>query len=163
MVFQAQATDIDALERVLHLLCHGDFDHATAPTHDLTRVIHLAQLALQYLVFVQNQLATENAALRTEDHGQRTMQLRVAELKQRLALTQHELKRYRKTTKTYEVRSRTTEPCFERHSYLPASVPGKRGVDPGGKPTGGRCCSAPGCTAVPRHLAAHPNAAGAAG
>ena len=88
---------------MLHLLCLGDFSDAPAP-HDLPRVLHLAQLALQYLVFVQDQLATENAALRTEDHGQRALQLRVAELKQRLALTQHELKRYRKTTKTYEVR-----------------------------------------------------------
>lgn len=100
---QAQATDIDSLERVLYLLCHGDFGDAASTQHDLTHVLHLAQLALQYLVFVQDQLATENASLRAEDHGHRTLQLRVAELKQRLALTQHELKRYRKTTKTYEV------------------------------------------------------------
>ncbi len=101
---KAHTTDIDALESVLHLLTHGDFA-GTAEPADLGRVVYLMQLALQYLLYVQEQLASENATLRSTDSSgrQAALQLRVAELKQRLTLTQHELKRYRRTNKTYEV------------------------------------------------------------
>jgi zinc finger protein DZIP1 len=63
---QIAYTDIDALERVVGILAHGDI--VAENTRDLTetnfvRIFRLAQLALEYLLHVQNVLSTERRQL----------------------------------------------------------------------------------------------------
>ena len=71
---QVRETDLDALEAVVGVVAYGDID-AEAPgalaEHSLRRLLRLAQLAAEYLLHVQEQLATERCHLqaRARDEG----------------------------------------------------------------------------------------------
>jgi hypothetical protein len=59
-------TDIDQLERVVHILSHGDLQAEN--TRQLTetnfiKIFRLAQLAIQYLLHVQDVLSSERSEL----------------------------------------------------------------------------------------------------
>lgn len=63
---QVRETDLDALEAVVGVVAYGDVD-AEAPgsvaEHSLRRLLRLSQLAAEYLLHVQEQLATERCHL----------------------------------------------------------------------------------------------------
>lgn len=64
---QARSTDIDALERVLDVMAFGDIEAEDA--RNLTplnfiKLFRLAQLTVEYLLFVQDRLAADNCALK---------------------------------------------------------------------------------------------------
>ncbi|KAL0030805.1 hypothetical protein WJX77_007386 [Trebouxia sp. C0004] len=103
-------TDLDMLERVVGIVAFGDLDgEDTCSLTDLNflRIFRLSQLTAEYLLHVQDHLAQENSQLK--DEGVRGAQhleavrLRVCEQKELLAGTNKELKRLRKTLKTYEL------------------------------------------------------------
>ena len=63
---QAMRNDIEQLERVVHILAYGDI--AAENTRHLseinfTRIFRLAQLALEYLLHVQDVLSNEKVVL----------------------------------------------------------------------------------------------------
>ena len=63
---QVGYTDIDQLERVVHILAHGDLQAEN--TRQLTetnfiKIFRLAQLAIQYLLHVQDVLSSERSEL----------------------------------------------------------------------------------------------------
>lgn len=64
---QARTTDIDALERVLDVVAFGDIEAEDA--RNLTplnfiKLFRLAQLTVEYLLFVQDRLAADNCVLK---------------------------------------------------------------------------------------------------
>jgi hypothetical protein len=63
---QMRRTDIDSLERVVHMLAHGDFDAQLSAygIEGCRRVLRLCQLAIEYLLYVQGQLAEETSVLK---------------------------------------------------------------------------------------------------
>ena len=64
---QAQDGDLDALERVLNAVAHGDLEGSDPKDATPEAVAHLfgtAQLAVQYLLYVQDRLAMDNAAVK---------------------------------------------------------------------------------------------------
>jgi hypothetical protein len=63
---QIAYTDIDQLEKVVHILAHGDI--MSENTRELTevnflRIFRLAQLVIEYLLHVQDTLASERHRL----------------------------------------------------------------------------------------------------
>ena len=62
-----RSTDIDTLERVLDVVAFGDIEAEDA--RNLTplnfiKLFRLAQLTVEYLLFVQDRLAADNCALK---------------------------------------------------------------------------------------------------
>ncbi|KAA6429984.1 MAG: DAZ interacting 1-like [Trebouxia sp. A1-2] len=117
-------TDLDMLERVVGIVAFGDLDgEDTCNLTDLNflRIFRLSQLTAEYLLHVQDHLARENSQLK--DEGVRGVQhleavrLRVREQKELLAGTNKELKRLRKTLKTYELLAEKAK------EQAPVSVP----------------------------------------
>jgi hypothetical protein len=65
-LLQVAYTDIDQLEKVVHILAHGDI--LSENTRELTevnflRIFRLAQLVIEYLLHVQDTLASERHLL----------------------------------------------------------------------------------------------------
>ena len=59
-------TDLDALEAVVGVVAYGDVEAeapGTVAEHSLRRLLRLAQLAAEYLLHVQDRLATERCHL----------------------------------------------------------------------------------------------------
>lgn len=64
---QVRTADIDALERVLDVVAYGDIE--AEDTRNLTplnfiRLFRVAQLTVEYLLFVQDRLAADNCVLK---------------------------------------------------------------------------------------------------
>jgi hypothetical protein len=69
---QAQDGDLDALERVLDAVAHGDLQGADPSDATPEAVAHLfgaSQLAVQYLLYVQDRLAADNSAAKVRPGG----------------------------------------------------------------------------------------------
>lgn len=59
-------TDIDQLERVVHILSHGDItaeNPAQLTEVNFIKIFRLAQLVIQYLLHVQDTLSSDRAVL----------------------------------------------------------------------------------------------------
>ena len=59
-------TDIDQLERVVHILSHGDLQAENTrllTETNFIKIFRLAQLAIQYLLHVQDVLSSERSEL----------------------------------------------------------------------------------------------------
>jgi zinc finger protein DZIP1 len=67
---QIAFTNIDELEKVVHILAHGDIlaENTTQLTEtNFIRIFRLAQLAIEYLLHVQDILAAERRELITSE------------------------------------------------------------------------------------------------
>lgn len=66
--FQVRDTDLDALERVVSVAAYGDVEAEGPPGAiadvSLRRLLRLSQLSNEYLLHVQDHLATRNTALK---------------------------------------------------------------------------------------------------
>ena len=64
---QVRGTDIDALERVLDVVAFGDIEAEDARNltpHNFIKLFRIAQLTVEYLLFVQDRLAGDNCAMK---------------------------------------------------------------------------------------------------
>lgn len=101
--------DLDTLEKVVSVIAFGDIE--AEDTRHLTelnfvKVFRLAQLTVEYLLYVQDCLQSTNSWLLQDRAGiekyLQAARLRVRELDSHLKMTKKELRRSRKTAKTYE-------------------------------------------------------------
>ncbi|GAX82377.1 hypothetical protein CEUSTIGMA_g9805.t1 [Chlamydomonas eustigma] len=101
--------DLDTLEKVTSIIAFGDVE--AEDTRYLTemnfiKIFRLAQLTIEYLLYVQDCLQTTNTWLQL-DRGNmerycQAIRLRLRELDSHLKMNKKELRRARKTVKTYE-------------------------------------------------------------
>lgn len=106
---QIRDVDLDTLEKVVSVIAYGDIEaedvrHLTEL--NFIKVFRLAQLTVEYLLYVQDCLqATNNWMLQDRADIEKYLQaarLRVKELDAHLKMNKRELRRARKTAKTYE-------------------------------------------------------------
>jgi zinc finger protein DZIP1 len=69
---QVRDTDLDALERIVSIVAFGDIDAEGPPGAvadvSLRRLLRLSQLANEYLLHVQDHLATRHSASKVGPH-----------------------------------------------------------------------------------------------
>lgn len=69
---QVAHTDIDQLERVVHILSHGDLtaeNPAQLTEINFIKIFRLAQLVIQYLLHVQDTLSAERTELLRSEYA----------------------------------------------------------------------------------------------
>ncbi|PRW44309.1 zinc finger DZIP1L-like [Chlorella sorokiniana] len=102
-------TDIDALESVLDIVAHGDMegeDPRCLTPANAARAFRVAQLAVDYLLHVQDRLAGDACSAKTElgkvQRREQLLQLKVKELREELAGSRKEVRHLKKAAKTLE-------------------------------------------------------------
>ncbi|MEW5312297.1 MAG: hypothetical protein WDW38_003941 [Sanguina aurantia] len=102
--------DLDVLERVVGVVAYGDIE-AEDTRHlselNFIKVFRLSQLMVEYLLYVQECLTASHAWLQQEssqtDKYVAASRLRLRELEIALKISKREMRRARKTIKTYEM------------------------------------------------------------
>ncbi|GAB4818914.1 hypothetical protein N2152v2_005960 [Parachlorella kessleri] len=104
-----RGTDIDALERVLDVVAFGDIEAEDARNltpHNFIKLFRIAQLTVEYLLFVQDRLAGDNCAMKGELGKLRSqvavLQLKVKEQREEVVAGRKELKHVKRTLRTIE-------------------------------------------------------------
>eukprot|EP00201_Polytomella_parva_P011064 CAMPEP_0175055438 /NCGR_PEP_ID=MMETSP0052_2-20121109/10079_1 /TAXON_ID=51329 ORGANISM="Polytomella parva, Strain SAG 63-3" /NCGR_SAMPLE_ID=MMETSP0052_2 /ASSEMBLY_ACC=CAM_ASM_000194 /LENGTH=446 /DNA_ID=CAMNT_0016320281 /DNA_START=21 /DNA_END=1358 /DNA_ORIENTATION=+ len=102
--------DIETLERVVSVVAFGDIDAEDVRNlteYNFIKVFRLAQLVIEYLLYVQECLQASNSWLQHDRKNQEkytvSLRSRARELDSQLKLFKRELRRTRKTVKTYEI------------------------------------------------------------
>ncbi|KAG2493967.1 hypothetical protein HYH03_007896 [Edaphochlamys debaryana] len=102
--------DLDTLEKIVNIVAFGDIE--AEDTRHLTelnfiKIFRLAQMMIEYLLYVQDCLQNSNAWLQQDrsnmDKYVQAARLRIRELDANLKMNKRELRRTRKTIKTYEL------------------------------------------------------------
>ncbi|KAK9806976.1 hypothetical protein WJX72_009222 [[Myrmecia] bisecta] len=110
-------TDLDALDRVVSIIAFGDIE--AEDTRNLTelnfvKIFRLGQLTVEYLLHVQDRLAYENGALKDDRvkaaRHIEVLRLRVKEQKEQVLSSRRDVKRVKKTLKTYEALAGKAQP-----------------------------------------------------
>ncbi|EFJ50393.1 hypothetical protein VOLCADRAFT_88956 [Volvox carteri f. nagariensis] len=102
--------DLDTLEKIVNIVAFGDIE--AEDTRHLTelnfiKIFRLSQMMIEYLLYVQDCLQNSNAWLQQDrsnmDKYVQAARLRIRELDANLKMSKRELRRSRKTIKTYEL------------------------------------------------------------
>ncbi|KXZ55055.1 hypothetical protein GPECTOR_3g213 [Gonium pectorale] len=102
--------DLDTLEKIVNIVAYGDIE--AEDTRHLTelnfiKIFRLSQMMIEYLLYVQDCLQSSNAWLQQErsnmDKYVQASRLRIREIEANLKMNKRELRRARKTIKTYEL------------------------------------------------------------
>ncbi|GLC59969.1 hypothetical protein PLESTB_001559200 [Pleodorina starrii] len=102
--------DLDTLEKIVNIVAFGDIE--AEDTRHLTelnfiKIFRLSQMMIEYLLYVQDCLQNSNGWLQQDranmDKYVQAARLRIRELEAHLKMNKRELRRSRKTIKTYEL------------------------------------------------------------
>lgn len=109
-VRQVRDVDLDTLEKIVSIVAFGDIE--AEDTRHLTelnfvKIFRLSQLMIEYLLYVQDCLQNTNQWLQ-QDRSQlekyiAAARIRLRELDSNYRMSKRELRRARKTVKTYEM------------------------------------------------------------
>ncbi|GFR48246.1 hypothetical protein Agub_g10109 [Astrephomene gubernaculifera] len=102
--------DLDTLEKIVNIVAFGDIE--AEDTRHLTelnfiKIFRLSQMMIEYLLYVQDCLQSSNSWLQQDRNNMdkyiQAARLRLRELEANLKMNKRELRRARKTIKTYEL------------------------------------------------------------
>ncbi|KAG2430772.1 hypothetical protein HYH02_013611 [Chlamydomonas schloesseri] len=102
--------DLDTLEKIVNIVAFGDIE--AEDTRHLTelnfiKIFRLSQMMIEYLLYVQDCLQSSNGWLQQDranmDKYVQAARLRIREMEANLKMNKRELRRARKTIKTYEL------------------------------------------------------------
>eukprot|EP00198_Chlamydomonas_reinhardtii_P000413 XP_001689748.1 predicted protein [Chlamydomonas reinhardtii] len=102
--------DLDTLEKIVNIVAFGDIE--AEDTRHLTelnfiKIFRLSQMMIEYLLYVQDCLQSSNGWLQQDrsnmDKYIQAARLRIREMEANMKMSKRELRRARKTIKTYEL------------------------------------------------------------